>query len=251
MEADDAPTPPTAVDVAHRVLCLASLIMRGQIEVSLAEAQPDADDAPQAFDNLTRFIRTSRLAEWYSMEESRLVNQKIGTWKQKNWINAIWRAESAVCLAWALSKVEIPPYDTVVELGELAQAIPLLNTPKLVCAFLEESELRDFDEIEYAREIAEAWNWRSRTHGLSQGAYGNDRKDESDWNKIACESARSWAQEGAFETIGGDFPAFGKPYRDVTRDEFIPLRSIAQERHYAMNWLCGYSSNWDEVPTDT
>jgi hypothetical protein len=39
--------------------------------------------------------------------------------------------------------------------------------------------------------------------------------------------------------IGGDFPAFGKSYRDATHEKYSQLQSKAAERHHAMNWLCG------------
>jgi len=53
--------------------------------------------------------------------------------------------------------------------------------------------------------------------------------------------------------IGSDFPAKGKPYRDLSFEEFGILTSIAQERHKALNWLCGFSSSgrWADTPTDT
>ncbi len=48
-----------------------------------------------------------------------------------------------------------------------------------------------------------------------------------------------------------DFPAFGKPYALISDEEWQIATSIAQERHAAFNWLCGYSDDWDQVPTDT
>jgi len=53
--------------------------------------------------------------------------------------------------------------------------------------------------------------------------------------------------------IGSDFPAMGKPYRDLSLEEFAILTSIAQERHKALNWLCGFSSSgrWADTPTHT
>lgn len=54
-----------------------------------------------------------------------------------------------------------------------------------------------------------------------------------------------------FVAIDGDFPAFDKAYREATAEESEVLRSIALERHYTLNWLCGMGEDWDEVPTDT
>ena len=58
-------------------------------------------------------------------------------------------------------------------------------------------------------------------------------------------------QEGHFEPIDDDSPAFGKTYRDLTDDEWSTMHSIATERLYALNWLCGYAANWDDVRCDT
>ena len=43
--------------------------------------------------------------------------------------------------------------------------------------------------------------------------------------------------------------------RDDPQVERVALdadgRAAVVERHYALNWLCGYASDWDSVPTDT
>jgi hypothetical protein len=51
--------------------------------------------------------------------------------------------------------------------------------------------------------------------------------------------------------VDGDFPLFGKAYGALTEDEYGIAHSIAMERHYAFNWLCGYAPDWDSVRTDT
>lgn len=53
--------------------------------------------------------------------------------------------------------------------------------------------------------------------------------------------------------IGSDFPAIGRPYRNLSIEELAILTSIAQERHKALNWLCGFSSSgrWADTTTDT
>ena len=50
-----------------------------------------------------------------------------------------------------------------------------------------------------------------------------------------------------------DFVAFGKPYRSLSRKEWSAATSVATERHFVLNWLCGYapSNRWDDTPTDT
>ena len=51
--------------------------------------------------------------------------------------------------------------------------------------------------------------------------------------------------------IDGDYPAFGKAYRDLDEIEYSTATSITTERHFALNWVCGYSDDWDKTPTDT
>jgi hypothetical protein len=49
----------------------------------------------------------------------------------------------------------------------------------------------------------------------------------------------------------GDFGAFGRVYRQLTPEQYAEARSIAVERHHALNWLCGEGRGWDDVPLDT
>ncbi len=48
-------------------------------------------------------------------------------------------------------------------------------------------------------------------------------------------------------------PAFGKPYREITDQEWGQVRSISLERHRGLNWLCGYApeNRWEKTPTGT
>lgn len=59
------------------------------------------------------------------------------------------------------------------------------------------------------------------------------------------------AADNLFKPIGNDFPALGKPYSQLTEAEWQTMRSIATERLYALDWLCGYSADWDNVRTST
>jgi hypothetical protein len=69
---------------------------------------------------------------------------------------------------------------------------------------------------------------------------------------IARRAAKFAFEQGDVpEPIDGDFPVFGKAYKDVTSGELSELTSIARERERAFNWLVGYEWNWDEVPVDT
>lgn len=165
-------------------------------------------------------------------------------------INASWLAESMCCLIWALgAKEQIPPYD-------------FETNPKLffkggdhAISSIKEASLRPAEEIDRQRDWAELWHWRCRTRKLLE----EKRIPEALPNGMSMASviqmtAEKAAAEGIFpEPASGDFPAFGRPFREITDEQFARVTSISQERHKALNWLCGYApgNRWDETPTGT
>lgn len=166
-------------------------------------------------------------------------------------IDASWLAESIVCLLWALRILpELPSYDQEAN-HELFKKLPAASIKDLV----KQARLRSKMEIEKQRDIAELWHWRARTRKLQEEGrlrgqvYGGQAIEQ-----IIELSASKGAENGDLpRPIGSDFPAMGKPYRDLSAKEFSMLTSIAQERHKAFNWLCGLSPSgrWADTPTDT
>jgi hypothetical protein len=146
---------------------------------------------------------------------------------------------------WALGMLPaLPPYDTMADPGLLKQ-IPLRD----VAAFVQGAHLREQAAIDGARDAAESWHWRSRTRELIErgDAFPDDPRMKAAGFGCYDDIVRFSA------CIGEDFPAKGKAYRDLTEIEWSEVRSITAERHYALNWLCGYApdNKWDETPTDT
>jgi hypothetical protein len=75
---------------------------------------------------------------------------------------------------------------------------------------------------------------------------------DHDLDAITQKAAETAYAEGSIaQPIDGDFPAYGKSYRALDAGEYAAVTSRAVERQYALNWLCGYASDWDSVPTDT
>ncbi|MDX2197412.1 MAG: DUF4272 domain-containing protein [Phycisphaerae bacterium] len=240
--------PPTATEVARRCLCLAAFIMRGQIEAAIADNR-DVAEARQFAKRLAGFIDEVDMSEWFSPRESQLMTSALGEWKRQQQINATWRCEALTCLLWSLSKLEIPPYDKLAELDALAETVPLLRPIDEVREFLAWATLRESWEISDARDLAESWHWRARTHALSIGHYGDPPDPKFD--EYAQKAAARMAEDHDMNLIDGDYPAFGVAYREVDDDQFSTLMSIAQERHYALNWLCWGAISWDDVETNT
>lgn len=189
---------------------------------------------------------------WRDVEESErtFLQADIMEISQQQRIDAGWLAESIACLLWALQIIpELPPYDQEAS-HELVKALPAVFIKELV----ERARLLSKQDIEKQRSLAELWHWRSRTRSLQESGRVDGLPEGYTFERIIAISAAKAAENGDIpEPIGSDFPALGKPYRDLSPDEFSSLTSIAQERHKALNWLCGRSPSgkWADTPTDT
>jgi hypothetical protein len=124
-----------------------------------------------------------------------------------------------------------------------------------VADLVKKARLRDSKEIERQHDIAELWHWRSRTRRLQEeGRMPTVVGGNLTVPQMLQMTSSKAAENGDIPTpIDGDFPAFGKSYANLTRQEYAKATSIAQERHRALNWLCGYApkNKWSETPTDT
>ena len=164
-------------------------------------------------------------------------------------LNASWLMEGAGCLLWALNLIEaLPPYDSPFD-PEVLKGIPsdLVHPGR--------ARLRPAVELDQARDRAELWHWRSRTRQVQEaGGFEETLPEGLTFERIVAMSASAAQERGDItQVLDGDFPAFGKPYRHATSDEYSILTSIALERHRALNWLCGMApgNRWHETPTDT
>ena len=77
--------------------------------------------------------------------------------------------------------------------------------------FRRTANLRSAEDIGRARDLAEQWHARARAPRLGE-------RDDPQVERVALDA---------------------------------DLTAAVVERHYALNWLCGYASDWDSVPTDT
>ena len=170
-------------------------------------------------------------------------------------VDATWRIEAMQALMWALGLIErLPPY-WVQASYDLLKEIP----GEEVGEFIESARLRSRGEIERARDLAELWHWRSRTRQLIE----EGRVLEPDsrmkllgvrtFDDIVRVTARHCEERGLLEVVEEDFSVGGRAYRDLSSEEWSVVRSITIERHFALNWLCGYApgNRWDETPTET
>ncbi len=224
--------------------------MRGEFERVVQSA--DIPEVVEAHENhirdLERWLADMRLGHDQSAEERRVFAQRPGSWPQQDIVDASWRTEALGVLIWALGRLPgLPAWDTQLDKQEVVAHTGLLGGSPL----LEQSPLRPREEIEAMRDLAELWHWRARTTQLQEGG-GVEPPAGLTFEEIIGMTANGALEAGDVpEVIDNDFPAFGKAYVELDADEYALTTSIAQERHFALNWLCGYSRDWDKTPTDT
>lgn len=203
----------------------------------------------QTFTLMVMDLKASGL--WPDVEEDEqrlLLSDRIS---KRQRIDASWLGESITCLLWALQMIpQLPAYDREAD-PTLARRLRSESIPDLI----RQARLRPKKEIEKQRQIAELWHWRARTRYLQeQGRLDEKSADTPAIEQIIERIATRYARIGRLPAaMAGDFEALGKPYRDLSPDEFDRLASIAQERHRALNWVCGESptGRWADTRTDT
>lgn len=231
----------------RRALCLGALVTRALAAENLPTADADTTAEIHEFlGELDRWLAVEKLRSDRSDEERAFFARPIDELSEDEIVQASWRSESAGVLLWALGILPgLPPYDT-----QFAGAGELLPLAEPIGAFAAECELRDAGEIDRACDTAELWHWRARTAVVQ-------KRGDAPPPVLSFEEIVAIAVERAHATgdvpapIGGDFPTFGKAYRELGDEETDEATSIALERHYALNWLCGYADDWDAVPIDT
>jgi hypothetical protein len=222
---------------------------------SAEDRQNFSADGEAKREEFWRSLRQFGLWQYISPAEQELANTTIVTMTPQQQTNASWRVEAAQILMWALGLIsELPPYDTQAD-HDLLKQIPSRDMPR----FISSARLRNASEIDRARADAELWHWRSRTRQLIEEGrdFPVDKQTRaagfSSYDEIVRFTAKKLTEEGRMSAVEGDFPTKGKAYCKLSAAEWSEVRSITMERHFALNWLCGYApeNKWDETPTDT
>jgi hypothetical protein len=201
-------------------------------------------------------LRESGLWEGLTPQEQEFATTTMVSMTECQRINASWRTQSAAVLMWALERIEVfPSFDTEVPPESLK-----LRPGESAHDFLRDATLRPSTEIDRMRDVAELWHWRSRTRELEERGEVFPADDATrrigirSFDDVVRKTATlAFAEKTLREIMDDDFVALGKPYRSLTDEEWSSVRSITIERHFALNWLCGYApgNRWDETPTDT
>lgn len=241
---------PTQADVTFRALALIGLLGRSQGEMEVQRDPELKKQWKQINSRLNQWFQSEGVEPHLSAAEKKVLNKQLGRWTQSEVFNTIWRTEALAALLWALGKLsEMPVYTERVDSSFVFGHIPILEPTK---DFVRSVKLRPKKALDAERHAAEFWHWRARTEMLRRQGFVPPEGDTFE----ACikRAAESALEEGIIpRVVKGDAPARGKSYGKLTDQEYADAHSVAVERHYALNWVCGYSDkgDWDSTPTDT
>lgn len=188
------------------------------------------------YDYLCRVYRSSPpTGVALSPKERAILETPLGAWSAADRLNVGWRTECAGVLGWAIGVIDVlAPYD---------QMIPYEWIQPLVSPDIQQRLLspRTPEELDRALADAERWHWRARQ---AQGYFANPSVD------TLTGKAADRRKHGLRQALGENAHLFGKPYEDLTFQEWSLAWSIASERHHALKWVWD-GGPWDEVITDT
>lgn len=241
---------PDELTTGYRALCIGTMLLRGRIEhdYQTGDGQPAIYFYRDHIAAIRDWVEEEGIDAYFSENESDLFTRQVGGWHYQDIINMSWRAEALGVVLWAIQVMdELPSFDSEFEPAQLLAPLRLLAPTG---DFFKLVRLRPSSTLQAARDMAELWHWRARTAIIQER--GLTPPDGWTFPEIIRLAAEHAYENGSLPyPIGEDFPAFGKPFAELTPDELSRITSIALERHYSLNWLCGRGDNWDCVPTDT
>lgn len=226
-------------EVAARLLVLVALARRGFLEL-----RPDliADDTPEAerFD-LVSWLAEEKLLGSLTPEELALIEAPVGQPTPDDTLDATWRIEDAVVLAWALDLIPcIPPYDEATDAAGVIDALP--PPWSRTTEFRTAARLREESTIAQAREQAEVWSDRADIYWWHHET--NEVGVEPDPRQLVSDlTTEAFAAGLIGHPLAGDFPTRDGTYRDLAPETVEQLQMIASRRSLSLNWLCGLSKD--------
>jgi hypothetical protein len=228
--------PPTPDRVAARAIVLSAVACRALIEEDAAK--PGADELRK---DVVAWLDRVGVAGEMEQSEAALLATPLGKLDKKTALDATWRSEGMVVLAWVLGWASLPDFFTQCEPSEVANGMGFLGERNTT--LLERPVLRDSSQISQAEETYLTLHWRLRQFSL----------DASQMDFAAYVSSCNWGplRLDQLELCDGDLSVQGVRIDRLDHAAFRRTLSIVQERHQAFNWLIGWDAVYSQVTTDT
>jgi hypothetical protein len=223
--------------VARRALALTAVTGRAILEQDTANPE-----APGTYQDLLAWVRDIGIEDEFEPWEREVLQRPLGRLDQQGQINATWRLEGLVVLAWALGRFEIPPHDQLVALNPLWRSLGILNLDA-ARALLANPTVRSRQEIGALRNRLFALHWRLRNFHLRPGAM--------DFAEYARTCWFGPLDITGLPLVEGDLGLGGERIDRAAPNTFASTHSAAQERHQAANWLWEGPERYTEASVAT
>ena len=236
---DEERDPPGSERVARRALALTAVAARGLMDMNLAQGLSPA----YSHEHLRAWVEGAEIDGELEPEEKRVIETAPRALDHQDALNAVWRLEGLVVLAWALGLCELPAYDAVVDTDQLLATLGFPNEPDRARALLETPVLKSPNALKAYQEQAFALHWRLVDFRVNPQAMDFAKMKEECWFGPLD---LSWAT-----LAENDLAIQGEAISRANADAVGTVASIANERHRAANWLIGYASVYSETDVNT
>ncbi|HEX5443354.1 MAG TPA: DUF4272 domain-containing protein, partial [Pirellulales bacterium] len=218
------PVPPTPQRVARRALALAAVTARALLE----QDDPIEPWVTEFHRDTLQWIEDVGIGDELEPDEWKVLQRPPGTLDERAQIEATWRLEGLVVLAWALNRFDMPSHDALVNPQDLIRSLGF-NDAVLARELLEASVLRTADELEVMRKQLLGLHWRLRNFGL--------RPEAMDFLAFSKNCWFGHFDISPFRLINNDLAIGGFAISDAPQELVQLASSCAMERHQAINWL--------------
>jgi hypothetical protein len=235
-----APNPagPPADRVARRALCLAAVSWRGMLE----REQDDPAKLEEARKRFLEWIESAGIGPELEADEWSQLQRPVGKGDPSQFTRAEWHIEGSAMLAWAVKQYDLPSYDAQADVASLGRVIGM-QKPEEARAFVGKSELRPQAEIERVSKQLLAIHWRLREQRLRPGRRDFEHDSQDAWfGKMPFEGLRF---------VNGDLAIGDCALSEAPDQILIPFTLAIQERHRAINWVCGDDPVYSRTDTPT
>ena len=143
------------------------------------------------------------------------MQRPVGTLDQQAVVDAIWRTEGLVVLAWSLGWLKLPPYDELAVPADVGEALGT-SDPARATTMLDEAALVSRTEIDALYEHLLAFHWRVRNYRLRPVAMDFVEFSQNCWFGSFDISK--------FRIIDGDLAIGDKSICDASQEQLSVLR---------------------------
>lgn len=182
-----------------------------------------------------------------TLNEKKLFEQEVGLGKKDEILSKQIQYEAIEPCLWSLGlEDKLSEYDSFV----VKDFHPLLQIDKAhsLEKLLNACKLRTFEEIVLQKEISMLWHWRARESNNS--IFNFKSAKEIITSCFGDRYLQVIDKMQTFKNNQDDFVVNNRPFNILNSEEKNRVRTIAQWRHHAFEWIVG-DKKWDDVELNT